>query len=735
MGYADILEKKKKEWNCDSLMDGSKAERGKKIPFTSPLLTWETYGGVPRDVITEFFGEPSGGKAQPLYSNVLCVDGYKPMGSIKIGDKLFDRHGNICEVDGIYPQGERPIYEITVIGGKKIRVADNHLNTITYYSERKRDRKEYVLTTLELIDMFNNLDRPQDKIYVDDPSVDWPHTDVPIDPYLLGVLLGDGSLHDYLGISNCEMDIIQRCRKILNSYGNDLKDYSRNGLDWSITCLDPHRYNQSTGPCYLKKTLNDLGLLVKSSEKFIPGIYLLNDKQTRLEVLRGLFDTDGCINKDGSVEISTSSKQLSENISFLVQSLGIRDGITARPGRYKTSFGQYRECLMSYQHRLKVPNGIVFYKSEKHSSRYKDRRPSYRNIVNIEFIGIEECQCIHVTSPDHTYISDNFIPTHNTATAVDVCKNAIELFKEEYNEQLEVLAAKSKSSGSASAKAAYAEALELGPKKVLFVDLEHSFDGEWMNTLGILESELEVMQPPDIAAEQLLQTVQELIETDELGLVVLDSIPSLVTQAELDKKYGERTVSALAGLMTTFMRKIVPILKRYHCTMILINQVRDNMDNPYVVSTPGGKAIKFYCSMRMQFQIGSPVDFLGNELPKKAENPAGYIVKARLAKQKTAPYDRKEGSYFLMCQKGIVPMFDFANLAIYKYGMIAKTAGWFTMKDPKTLEPLLVDDKPVKVNGLAKVYQYLEEHEEYFDQMKKAIMDDINGVNPDVSDL
>lgn len=320
-----------------------------------------------------------------------------------------------------------------------------------------------------------------------------------------------------------------------------------------------------------------------------------------------------------------------------------------------------------------------------------------------------------------------------SSTAVDVCKNAVKLFKEEYEQELIEAQEKVKSSGSASSKAAFLDLKDRGPKKVLYVDLEHTFDEDWMRTLGIDDSEIDIMQPPDVPAEQVLQTIQQIVETEELGLIVLDSIPSLVTQAELDKKYGERTVSSLAGLMTIFMRKMVPLLTRYNCTMLLINQIRENMDNPYVVQTPGGKAIKFYCSLRIQFNIGDPVDFLGNILPKKSENPAGNIIKARLVKQKSAPFDRKEGSYFLMSRKGIVPLFDFASLSLNKYGIIRKQGGWFTMCDPFTGEILMNDDKPVKVNGLARVYEYLENNPDYYNSITDYILKDINGEDSKVT--
>ena len=220
---------------------------------------------------------------------------------------------------------------------------------------------------------------------------------------------------------------------------------------------------------------------------------------------------------------------------------------------------------------------------------------------------------------------------------------------------------------------------------------------------------------------------------------MIDSIPSLIPRTELEKKIGERTVAALAGLLNVFFRKVVPLLSRYECTLLTINQTRDNLDNPYVVNTPGGKAPKFYASLRMQFRIGAPVDFLGNELPMRTENPAGYLITASLVKQKSAPWDRKQGTYYLMCQSGIRPDFDYALLAVKKYGIIQKGGAWFTVCDPYTGEVLMETDtnsgkdKPVKLNGMAKVYDYLNANPDYYSRLQKFILDDINGVSEEQS--
>lgn len=312
-----------------------------------------------------------------------------------------------------------------------------------------------------------------------------------------------------------------------------------------------------------------------------------------------------------------------------------------------------------------------------------------------------------------------------TTTAIDLCKTALDMFLTEYSEEImrlqDMVAA-----GKKEAKIALQDLKDRGPKKVLYVDLEHSFDKVWAATLGITNKAIDVMQPPDVPAEQILQMIEDTVATGEVGFIVLDSIPSLVPQKELEKKYGEHTVAALAGLMTQFCRKITQLLMRYDCTMIFINQLRVNMVNPFADNTPGGEAIKFYASLRLKFNIGSPLDFLGNELPQKIENPAGYKITIKIVKQKSAPFDRKLAEYYLMAQSGLRTDFEYANLAITKYNIIRKNSGWFTICDPETMDPLEKDGTIVKINGLAKVYDYLHTNTDYYDKLCQFILADIN---------
>ena len=320
-----------------------------------------------------------------------------------------------------------------------------------------------------------------------------------------------------------------------------------------------------------------------------------------------------------------------------------------------------------------------------------------------------------------------------STSAIDICKHAYKIFEDEYESEVADLREKA-AKDKKTYQGVLEDLMERGPKKVLYIDLENSFDGDWAKTLGINPDEINIMTTPDISAEEVLETVMQLISTGQVGLLVLDSLPSLVTAQELDKKIGERTVASLAGVLSVTFRKLVPLLTRYECTFLFINQIRDNMDNPYVVKTPGGQAPKFYSSLRILFQIGKPVDFLGNELPNNAEDPAGYLINAKIIKQKSAPNNRKNGTYYLMADSGIREDFDFAKLAVTKYGIIRKSGAWFTMCDPYTGEVLCSDTGAmVKVNGMAKVYSYLADNAEYYDKIRNYILDDINGVPADAS--
>ena len=420
-----------------------------------------------------FSGSAGCGKAQPLYSKVLTPNGYITMGDVTEGTKVITHTGAVASVSAVFPQGERDIYEIKFSDRTSIRVADNHLNIVYRYNQGRKKREDFVLTTLELIDLVK---KSKDKIRVDLPVVNFDKKDVPVDPYLLGCLIGDGSLHNNFGFSNSENDVIEKLSKAVTTY--NCKLVYRSGCDYVIIrttdCFKNYyvfegvkyegpyglirrlcelgypkfdsetilnlsegkakiivsRYPELIGKITkitnenydpenrLLTLIKNLGLNVGSKDKFIPSEYLMNDFDTRLQILRGLFDTDGYTSANGETSFSTSSKRLSDDFAFLVRSLGCRDTVIVKKCGYRNPDGEYVECANSYEHYIKFPNDLVYCSSEKHLSRRKERQHNpIKNIVDIKYVGKEECQCIYVDHEDHTYISDDFIPTHNTTSA------------------------------------------------------------------------------------------------------------------------------------------------------------------------------------------------------------------------------------------------------------------------------------------------------------------------------
>lgn len=425
---------------------------------------------------------PAGtGKAQPLDSHVLTPNGFIEMRDVKVGMEVFTSKGNIAKVSGVYPQGVRPIYEITLSDRTKIRVSDEHLNVVYRYNQDYKIREDFCLTTLELIDLFKS---SRFKLRIDLPSVDWNESDLPIDPYLLGALIGDGSMSSgNLSFCNTETDVIDKVDSILQrDWGKHLVKHPTDPVSYYIRDID-HSYHKYTfyykGNTYnsmysitdalnndgyniradsdtllricngtatkilgqypeligavkvdiddnynvwtdgdpLRNVLKSLGLMCKSSEKHIPEIYLYSSFENRIKLLQGLFDTDGCISTGGALQFNTCSDRLSDDFVFLVRSLGIRDTVCDSPARYKKDGDWIFTGTTSHDHNLKVENGFEFCTSIKHRSRITQRQqPPLRNIVSIEYVGDDECQCIMIDHDDHTYISDGFIPTHNTTT-------------------------------------------------------------------------------------------------------------------------------------------------------------------------------------------------------------------------------------------------------------------------------------------------------------------------------
>lgn len=366
-----------------------------------------------------FGDQPGLGKLQPYSSLIATPNGWVRMGSLKVGDPLFGRDGDIYHVDAIYEHGVKDTYLITFNDGVTCRAGLEHLWSVRDANMRRRNQGWRAMTTEEILrrGLTWNIS-PSRKESGRKPILRWevpmckpvqyPHADVYLHPYIIGALTGDGNLcngREVLSNPDIDADIHLRVRSLLPPELTMREDRFGACARYPIVNSDNRHKNRALD--YIKQ----LGLNVLSGNKRIPRIYLQGDVNQRVELLRGLMDTDGCISAQGKMSYSTSSRLLAEDVAELVRSLG---------GKARISV--YDRCSEGKSDEARVSVTISFnpFFTQRKAKRYNPTRGNYcsRFIESIKLVGSEQSRCIHVTAPDHLYLTDNFIVTHNTLQAI-----------------------------------------------------------------------------------------------------------------------------------------------------------------------------------------------------------------------------------------------------------------------------------------------------------------------------
>lgn len=381
-----------------------------------------------------FSGSRGRGKEQPISSLVLSDKGFIRMGDVTLDTKVFGCDGKLHPVTGIYPQGVKDVYEITFSDGTTARCGLEHLWKVVdmdHMELHKNAPKEEVLTTECLLNrsLLSGRNRKfRYKIPVCKP-IEFERKDTFISPYLMGCLLGDGcfSGKHYISITSADNLIIDIFKNELlkNNYKLSPKKCKNNKcIDFDILPINRGDKNKYVDEI---KKLNLLGTY--SDTKFIPDVYLYNDVESRTALLQGLLDTDGGLHKSKqrngqisySLEFSTTSAKLRDDVIWLVQSLGGTATYIRRASQYKDKHDIIKKCLDHYRIKIRLPEEIIPFKLDRKLIPYKNTMhiQPYRYIAHIEKLDKkEECQCIMVGSEEHLYITDNFIVTHNTEIAV-----------------------------------------------------------------------------------------------------------------------------------------------------------------------------------------------------------------------------------------------------------------------------------------------------------------------------
>jgi SNF2 family DNA or RNA helicase len=361
---------------------------------------------------------PGLGKAQPMSSLIATPEGFKRMSDIKVGDSVFGRDGCIYQIEAIYPQGKRPVYRIAFNDGVDALCDSEHLWSVTDRNRVRRGTGWVIKSTSELLVSGVSYHSSEKRILSGrKPSLKWqiplcgavnyPQRDYLIHPYVLGAMIGDGNLH----IKNGRAIAIS-----IPEEKNEIKEKIKSLLPENLK-LKESRYpscpqyfftqSGTTSSNPFKNEIKRLGLITYSRDRFIPADYLYGSVEQRTELLKGLMDTDGSSIKN-RITYHTVSNRLANDISELVRSLG-GQAIVREYNRDDENKGT------EYQVNIHVNfNPFCLKRKAEQYKRFDFRR----YIESIEYIGEEETQCIKVSAPDHLYLTDNYIVTHNTAQAI-----------------------------------------------------------------------------------------------------------------------------------------------------------------------------------------------------------------------------------------------------------------------------------------------------------------------------
>lgn len=238
-----------------------------------------------------------------------------------------------------------------------------------------------------------------------------------------------------------------------------------------------------------------------------------------------------------------------------------------------------------------------------------------------------------------------------------------------------------------------------------FIDVEHALDPKYAKALGVDIDNLLVAQPD--SGEQALEIAERLVRSGAIDVLVVDSVAAMTTQAEIDGEMGDNHVGQLARLMSQAMRKLTSVVAKTNCVAIFINQIREKIGVMYgnPETTPGGRALKFYATVRMDVRKG--------EILKENGIPIGNRMKVKVVKNKVAPPFR-ECEFDNIYGHGISRDGEIMDLAV-ELDIIKKAGSWFSYNGQKlgqgrdNVKKMLLEDEAFRKEIEAKIMEHMNE--------------------------
>jgi len=357
---------------------------------------------------------------QPLDAKIATPFGWTTMGEIKIGDFVIGSDGKSKKVLKTFDKGEKDIFKVIFNDGSFTECCEDHLWYTTSLKESQIKSGEGSVKSLKEIRSTLKTHTTQvdnHKIPMVKP-VEFIEQETIISPYIMGVLLGAGTLSEDYSIyfTTADEEVVKNCQDLL-PYNMICKLQSTSKTSKVNNYSFINKNNKQKEDNLFNYEINRLGLRGKKSiNKFIPDIYKFNSVKNRIALLQGLMDTDGFVSEDGSdVEYYSISDQLSEDFKFLVQSLGGIAHINKKLVKYSFNKSEEEKEVICNVVSLSLPSDICPVRLTRKVNRFKSRKyPISRTISDIIPVGKKEARCLLIESEDHLYATNEFILTHNT---------------------------------------------------------------------------------------------------------------------------------------------------------------------------------------------------------------------------------------------------------------------------------------------------------------------------------
>lgn len=647
------------------------AKKDLKVLSVSPALDLSLNGGLLEGSWNIISGDPKTGKAGSVNSVVYTPDGPKRMGDIEVGDTVCTPDGQTSEVIEVHPQGIRDVYELTFNDGSTTECDINHL-----WKVKRNYRNKFDWEILQLSEILDEglyySDRPKWKIPLTEP-VFFSKKEQPIPPYILGCLLGDGGLSERTPkFTTADKELVD----VFSEYASSIDLNCKHTSKYSYALSNP---NNKKGDNKLTNKLKDLNLFGKTShDKFIPEQYLYGSVPQRFQLIRGLMDTDGYNNRGKTAEFTTTSEQLAKNVVEVLQSLGYTGKIKKRTTKCNgKEFPSYRIHISG--------NDIskLFNLSRKKHNIKRVKPKLTRTIRKVKWLRKDECKCIVIDHPDHLYLTDNFIVTHNSTTCLQVCKNAQD-----------------------------------EGRPVIYIDAESRLKA--YNLVGIQGLDLEKIQvvhgPEDgdqLAAEDFLKICESMIKMpkNQGAVCVIDSCSSLVPRAELEEDPSATLRASLPKLLSHWVKKNSQVVVKNKIIVLIITH--------YITNTSGYGKIKIPdCGVMVQYQADTRLDIGKIEPWEESGKKIGQLVNWKIGCSSLGSSGTECVSY-IKFGKGIDKDKEIIELA-ESFSIIDKSGSWYSLD---FLEGSQEFPEPPKFQGQEKIYKFLESRPDIFQTLVEKVQE------------